>query len=166
MKLYPQAHPLDPKTSSRVNQSHRAFCCYLIWFNEELREKNNSSGSTWMHICVFFVSICVWHDHWIPCVVRLKPKLPGPVVDSHVSPTHCPRGSQDPDHCSGSVCSHTWNMGLDYTGLKYDSSQPEGVERGPLCCFAQMLTHTHTRWLHHRLRERTLVFRAPAKNRC
>lgn len=37
---------------------------------------------------------------------------------------------------------HTRNMGLDYTGLKYDSSHEEGVEEGPLCCFSQMHTHT------------------------
>lgn len=76
--------------------------------------------------------LCLCHDEWIPGVVRLKPKLPGPVVDSCVSPTHCPRGSQDQDHCSGSVCSHTWNTGLDYTGLKYDSCQGGGGGR-PSC---------------------------------
>lgn len=62
--------------------------------------------------------VCICHDEWIPHAVRLKPKLSGHVVDSHVSPTHCPKGSQDQDHCSGSVCSHTWNMGLDYTGAQ------------------------------------------------
>lgn len=102
----------------------------------------------WMYVCGWCVYLCICHDEWIPCVVSLKPKLPGPVVDSCVSPTHCPRGSQDQDHCSGSVCSHTWNTSLDYTGLKYDSSQGERVEEGPLCCFAQMhtrtQTHTHT----------------------
>lgn len=105
------------------------------------------------------------------CGVRLKPKLPGPVVDSHVSPTHCPRGSKDQDHCSGSVCSHTWNTGLDYTGLKYDSSQRGGGTGRPFLLF---YTHTHIhrhthhpQWkLHHRLTERTLWFHTPAKDRC
>lgn len=94
-------------------------------------------------LCLVCVYLCPCHDEQIPCVERLKPKLPGPVVDSRVSPTHCPRGSQDQDHCSGSVCSHTWNKGLDYTGLKYDSSQGGGGGRPSLLFCSN--AHTHTR---------------------
>lgn len=40
---------------------------------------------------------------------------------------------------------HTRNTGLDYTGLKYDSSQEEGVEEGPpLLFFTNAHTHTHS----------------------
>lgn len=96
-----------------------------------------------MYTCVWCVYLRLCHDEQIPCVVRLKPKLPGPVVDSRVSPTHCPKGSQDQDHCSGSVCSHTWNTGLDYTGLKYDSSQGGGGGRPFRLFCTNADTHTH-----------------------
>lgn len=59
---------------------------------------NNSSGSA----CVLFVYLCLCQDKLIFSLVNLKPKLPRTDVDGSVSPTHCPRGSQDRDHCSGS----------------------------------------------------------------
>lgn len=93
-----------------------------------------------MYACVWCVSICAY----VMTSRLLKPKLPDPVADSCVSPTHCPRGSQDQDHCSGSVCSHTWNTGLDYTGLKYDSSQEGGGGRPSLLFCTNVHTQTHT----------------------
>lgn len=99
-----------------------------------------------MNVCLCLVceSLCLCHDEWIPCVVRLKPKLHGPVVDSCVSPTHCPRGSQSGPRPLLRVCLFTHMK----HGLGLHRAQiwliPRRGWRTVLCCFAQMHAHTQT----------------------
>lgn len=60
-------------------------------------------------------------------------------------PLTAPKGVRTKTTAQGlSVHTHeTWAWITQ--GLKYDSSQGEGAEEGPLCCFAQMCTHSkHT----------------------
>lgn len=75
----------------------------------------------------------------------LKPKLPGPVADNHVYPTHCPRGSQDEDHCSGSVCSHThMKHGLGLHRAQIWLIPKKGGGRPSLLFCTNVHTQTHT----------------------